>query len=377
MLLEAESVGFGASGRNTGLLNAGLSLPPQQVLQRLGQERGGRILQELGNGPRVVTDLIRRHGIDCELETAGTLNVAVSGVGRAVILDLTEQWTALGAPVEFLDAEATAGKIGSTLFLGSMWDHRAGTIQPLAYARGLARAALGAGAIIHTSSRVTSLERRPDGWLARTQQGAVRADWLILATNGYTGGLVPEIRKEMVLLPIFHLATPRIPAAVLNHILPERQAAWCTTTVPVGIRRDRTGRLVFCSVGAPRAGGSFIHRRWAERELRRIFPVLTNTTFEVGWHGMIGMTRDNLPHLHVLGPNGLSISGDNGRGIAPCTVYGRALAEHILGRLAFEDLPLPSTPTAPISFRALRAGWYEAGAQLAHAATSVFQDGRR
>ena len=367
-VLEAGEVGFGASGRNSGLLNAGLWLTPQETLKRMGRERGGRILAALGDGPRVVVDLVRKHGIECELETAGTLHCAVGAAGEAEIRERAAQWAELGAPVQALDAAATAAKVGSDVFAGSLWDHRAGTIQPLAYARGLARAALDAGASIFTLTSVNNFERQATGWIARTPLGMVRADWLILATNGYTGALAPAIRQEFVLLPYFNLATPPLPPALIADILPERQGAWNTLEVPTSFRRDQSGRLLIGSVGAPRAGGSVIHRQWAERELGRIFPKLTGVSFESGWHGVIGMTKDHLPRLTVLGPNALSISGCNGRGIAPGTVYGRALAEHILGRLAFEELPLQPTAPAPIALRAAREIYYEAGAQIAHAA---------
>ncbi|MDR3515731.1 MAG: FAD-binding oxidoreductase [Azospirillaceae bacterium] len=366
VLLEAEEIGFGGSGRNTGLVNAGLWLTPSETVARLGHERGGSLLELLGNGPREVFALIHRFGIDCELETNGTLHCAVGRAGLAAVRERTDQWAAIGAPVEFLDATATAAKIGTTTYAGSLWDHRAGTIQPLAYARGLAGAALGAGAKIHTKSRVTGFTAERDGWTVRTAVGTVRASWLILATNGYTNRLAPEIRREMVMLPYFNLATAPLAPELLKEILPERQGTWNTLLVPTSIRRDRAGRLLLGSVGAGRFGGQAVHRAWAERELQRIFPQLPRTGFESGWHGVIGMTRDDLPKLRRLGPNGLSISGCNGRGIAPGTVYGRTLAEHILGRRPFTALPLEPTAPAPIALRGFKEAYYETGAQVAH-----------
>jgi len=372
VLLEAEDIGFGGSGRNTGLLNAGLWLTPEQTLARLGQERGGQLLELLGNGPAEVMALIRRHGIACELETSGTLQCAVGRSGLEEIRRRAAQWSALGAPVEVLDAAATARKIGTTLFAGSLWDHRAGTIQPLSYARGLAQAALRAGALLHTGSPVSHLAATADGWVIRTARATVRAGWLILATNGYTGSLMPQMRRELVLLPYFNLATPPLPPAVLEEILPEQQGTWNTLTVPTSIRRDRAGRLLVGSVGAGRYGGQVIHRAWAERELRRVFPQLPKTGFESGWYGVIGLTRDDLPRLHRLGPNGLSISGCNGRGIVPGSVYGRLLAEHIVGRRTLADMPLAVVPVAPVPLRAAREAYYETGAQVAHAVMARF-----
>ena len=110
-----------------------------------------------------------------------------------------------------------------------------------------------------------------------------------------------------------------------------------------------------------------MHRAWVARSLRKLFPDLGELAFEHQWYGMIGMTSDALPRFHRLADNVLTFLGYNGRGIGPGTVYGRTLADHILGRIAEKDLPLPLTaPEAPFA-PGLREIYYEAGAQVAHA----------
>lgn len=115
---------------------------------------------------------MRRYGIDCEAYHVGTLH---AGVGKAGLAELTErehQWRSRGAPVELLDREAAVARMGTTAYVGALLDRRAGTIQPLAYARGLARAAVGNGARIFTSSPVTDLQRDGAGWRLVTPQGS-------------------------------------------------------------------------------------------------------------------------------------------------------------------------------------------------------------
>ena len=126
--------------------------------------------------------------------------------------------------------------------------------------------------------------------------------------------------------------------------------------------------MVFGSIGALRGTGLAVHRAWAKRALRKIFPRIGATAFESQWYGMIGMTNDALPRFHRLAENVIAVCGYNGRGIGPGTVCGRVVADHILGRIAEQDMPLPLTePDAP-ALPAVREAYYEVGAQLAHAA---------
>jgi glycine/D-amino acid oxidase-like deaminating enzyme len=365
-VLEGAEIGFGGSGRNVGLVNAGMWVVPDELPAALGDTYGRRLLDLLGDAPSAVFDLIERHGIDCEAERQGTLHC---GVGRSGLRELEErarQWQARGAPVRLLDAVEAARRVGSEAYAGALLDERAGTVQPLAYARGLAAAAIGAGAAIHTGSPVVAVEDEGAAWRLRTPRGSVRADWVVVATNAYTGRVWPEIRAELVHLPYFNLATAPLGDDLRRSILPERQGAWDTRGVLSSFRMDRQGRLVFGSVGALRGPGRAIHRAWGRRALARLFPRLGGVEFETEWYGMIGMTEDNLPRFHRLGRNVVSFSGYNGRGIAPGTVFGRCLAQLVLGRVEEADLPLPLTDPVPARHRAAREAWYEVGAQLAH-----------
>ena len=367
-VLEAREIGFGGSGRNVGLVNAGMWVMPDDLPQRLGMDHGGRLLELLGDAPRIVFELIERHEIACEAERAGTLHCAVGRRGLRQLERRAAQWAARGAPVQLLDADETAAKVGSSTYAGALLDLRAGTIQPLAYARGLARAALAAGARVMTRSAVVDVVANGSRWTVRTSGGSVTADWIVVATNAYGAAPWPEIRAELVHLPYFNLATEPLPEPLLASILPERQGAWDTCQVLTSFRLDHRGHLVFGSVGALRGSGLAVHRAWAKRALRRLFPQLSEIGFVAEWYGSIGMTVDHLPRFHRLARNVVGFSGYNGRGIAPGTVFGRVLAELITGRIDEAGLPLPiTTPRAP-AFRFLKELYYELGAQLVHLA---------
>lgn len=369
-VLEAAEIGFGGSGRNVGLVNAGLWLMPDDLPTILGSVRGNRLLDALADGPRLVFDLIAKHAIECEAVRNGTLHLGVGASGVAELTERALQWQKRGAPVELLDGEATRRKVGSSRFCGALLDRRAGTLQPLAYVRGLARAALGAGASIYTDSPATGYTRSGAGWNVQTPRGVVRADWVVVATNAYTslgpGSPWPEIREEIVHLPYFNIATKPLSGDLARSILPERQGCWDTKTVLSSFRFDRAGRLVIGSVGALHGYGAGVHRRWARRSLMRLFPQLTDVEFEAEWYGKIGMTKDALPRFHQLGERLFSLSGYNGRGIAPGTVFGLLLARHILGQLGTDELPLPLTVSHPRRFRSIRERFYEIGSQFAH-----------
>ncbi|VVD60826.1 FAD-binding oxidoreductase [Pandoraea eparura] len=369
-ILEAQEVGFGASGRNVGLVNAGMWVMPSVLMEHLGTDHGKRLLELLGNAPSVVFELVRRHGIACEPVRNGTLHCAVGNAGVVEVTERTRQWMALGAPVELCDAQRTRALTGTGAYKASLLDRRAGTIQPLAYVRGLATAAMQAGASLYTHTWVTGARKEGENWHLETASGAsVSAKWVIVATDAYTAtnGLWSGIRTEQVKLPYFNLATSPLPRHLSESILPLRHGLWDTRHVLSSLRFDAAGRLVFGSVGSLRGAGRAIHHDWGRRALARLFPALKDIQFEHEWYGTIGMTQDALPRLHFLDHNVVSFSGFNGRGIAPGTVFGRELARLILGDIHVSDLPLPVTPVTRANLRILRELGYETGAKLFHA----------
>jgi glycine/D-amino acid oxidase-like deaminating enzyme len=369
--LEAVEIGFGGAGRNVGLVNAGMWLAPDDVVTRLGADYGERLLKLLGNGPSAVEDLVNRHGIACEFVHNGTLHCALGQSGLAKIEERCAQWRARGAPVKILSREETARRIGINIYAGSLLDLRAGTIQPLAYARGLASAALAAGALIHTQSPVRAAERAGAGWRLKTDGGSVTADWVVVATDAYSEGASwPQGKREQIRVPYFNFATRPLSPGLAASILPGREGCWDTRLIMNSFRFDQAGRLLFGSIGALRLAGLEVHRAWAKRALKRTFPQIGEVEFEAQWYGMMGMTSNALPRFHRLAENVISFSGYNGRGIGTGTVFGRLLAELVLGKLSDKDLPLPaSEPEAP-AFPSLREAYYEAGAQIAHAVSA-------
>ncbi len=368
VVIEAEEIGFGGSGRNVGLVNAGMWVMPDDLPAILGADYGERLLKLLGDAPQAVFDLVKRHDMNCEAVHRGTLHCAVGASGLKQLEERARQWAGRGAPVRLLDAAETARRVGTGAYSGALLDERAGTIQPLAYVRGLADAAIRAGARVFAGSRVERAERNGTGWRILTRDGAVTADKVIVATNAYTTSPWPEVRAELVHLPYFNFATPPLPASARERILPGLEGAWDTKQILTSYRWDKAGRLVFGSVGALKGTGQAIHRKWAERAMARLFPDLKGVGFESAWYGQIGMTADHLPRFHRLSENVVGFSGYNGRGIGPGTVFGRTLAELVSGARTDAELPLPVTSPNARAFRPIYEGVYRYGSEAAHLA---------
>ncbi|TWF43408.1 NAD(P)/FAD-dependent oxidoreductase [Neorhizobium alkalisoli] len=366
VLFEATEIGFGGAGRNVGLINAGMWVMPDDFPKELGEHYGERALDFLGNGPYLVRELIEKHGIKCELEKNGTLHLAVGPEGLKELEERARQWNRRGAPVTMLDAAETERRVGSNAYAGALLDMRAGTLQPLAYARGLAHAAIKAGAKIFTGSAVTGTSETAGKKIVTTAGGKVSADWIIVATDAYSTGPWASVRREQVHLPYFNIATKPLGDNLRRTVLANSEGCWDTKEILSSFRMDQAGRLVFGSVGALRGTGVAVHRNWTRRSLKRIFPQLGDIEFDAEWFGKIGMTDNALPRFHKFGQNVIGFSGYNGRGISPGTNFGKMLARHILGEVTEADLPLPLTGVTEPGFRPLKEAYYEAGAQIAH-----------
>lgn len=365
MVLEGDEVGFGGSGRNVGLANAGLWLPPDDIEKALGEAAGSRLNTLLAGAPALVFSLIEKHAIASEPVRNGTLHLAHSPAGLRDLESRCAQLSRRGAPVSLLTREETAQRTGSQAFYGALHDRRAGTIQPLAYARGLAAAAIAAGARIVTGTRVTALERTPDGWRLGANGVTVRAQKVILATNAYTGDLVPELMQSLTPIHYFQAATEPLTDNLRQTILPGREGTWDTHTVMSSYRLDAAGRLIVGSIGRLDHAASGVHTGWGLRKLHKIFPQLGDLKLQHEWYGRIGMTPDAIPRCYLPGTGLVALMGYNGRGIGPGTMFGRCLADYALsGDPAALPLPVSEPKKPPLN--TAQEAFYEAGAVAWH-----------
>lgn len=361
-VLEAHRIGYGGSGRNAGLVNAGAQYPPAKVRKILGDVYGPRYVARLGAAPEKVFSLIETYQIRCEATRTGTLHAAHAPSGYQDLVERYTEWRRLGAPVDLLDREAAAAKIGSSAFFGGLVDHRAGTINPMGYCRGLARAALAEGAEISTGVRATKLTKSPGPtWTVQTDEACIEARSVVLGTNAYTDALWPGLAKVFTPIPYFQLATEPLGARIRS-ILPDAQGLWDTGPIMFSLRRDQAKRLIIGSMG-PLIGNERrgLSHRWAQKQLARLFPQLGPVNFEEAWVGRIALTPDHIPRLLELDDGLYTPIGYNGRGITTGTLFGEAIAGLLTGDDK-DDLPLPITkpeqiPSAPVMSRFYQAAF--------------------
>lgn len=219
IVLEARQPGWGASGNNGGQLNPGLKLDPDTIEATFGTDLGGRMIAFSYNTPEFTLDLIRRLGIACEARQNGTLRAAYHPSSTAGVEITAEQCIRRGMPVTLLGQDAVRDATGTDRYLLAMRDARGGDVQPLSYARGLVRAVLAAGAAVHGESPAISLRREGGRWRIETPRAVVHAEKVLIATNGFTDDLWPDLRRTIV--PVFSsiAATEPLPDDVARNII--------------------------------------------------------------------------------------------------------------------------------------------------------------
>ena len=346
-LLEAKAVGWGASGRTGGQVIPGLKFDPDEIETMFGAELGPRVVDAAGSVGDEVFGLIKQHEIACDARRKGWLQPAYSTQSLDLAMRRCEKWQRRGANVAPVDRSRMAWLLGTNHYLGGWEDRRAGHIQPLSFVRGLAEAAQRLGAMIHVNSPAVALTRQGAKWRVSTPRGAVQADQVLLATNGYTDGLWPGLAKTVVPMMSFQAATVPISDALGKDILPEGHAASDTRRLLWYFRRDAHGRLTMGGRAPYREDLGAADADYVRDAVNRLYPQLRNTPFEFHWAGRVAMTQDHIPHINRLDDGLWAALGYNGRGVGMATLFGRFLADLALGARP-QDIPFPVTSMRPI-----------------------------
>ena len=361
VLLEAKSIGFGGSGRNAGLVNAGVWQNPEHVNRVLGEQAGERFNLAMRDSPALVFELVRRFDMSCDAHQAGTINIAHSKSVLARLEARCLQMQKLGATVEMIDGERSEAFSASPVYRhGGILDPSAGTIHPLNYSRALAQAAIDQGASLYQESAIESLSRHNDRWLATTKRGEVSADQVILATNAYADSNSEKVNESVVPVFIFQCATEPLAEDVAASVIPERHGLWDTQTLMTSSRIDSSGRLVMSCAGRLQGLQRAIRENWMARTRERLFPQTRGCSWEYRWSGRIGVTRSKILRVQLIAPGVFAPAGYNGRGIGPGTVIGKHLADTIVSGNR-DDFPFPIEALYHEKWSAIRAAYYSYG----------------
>ncbi|MDB5665746.1 FAD-binding oxidoreductase [Cypionkella sp.] len=353
VLLEAEQIASGATGRNAGFVVPNFAkVDPEGVRATLGESKGNQLVQMAAGSADLVFDLIKRHAISCDAVRSGWIQPSHSPTALDRAKDRVRQWSAEGRPVEFLTAAAVQNLTGAQGWLGGWIDHSGGVLNPVSYARGLARAAETEGAQLHENSRVTALTATPEGWQARTETATIQAARVVVTTNAYADGLIPGLAHSFFPLKVFQIATQPLPQSIRERLLPGGQCVSDSRRNLFTFRFDAANRLItggmhILGLGADARVPKAIRRRMAQMLKLADLPPL-----DYAWSGMAAVMPSFLPRLIAPAPGLIAGIACNGRGIAMTTAMGRELALWAAGTPA-EALAIPVGPPAPIPLHAL------------------------
>ncbi len=350
-VLEAQEPGWGASGNNGGQVNPGLKHDPDQIEADFGAELGRRMIAFSYGTTNFTLDLIRRYQIPCEARQNGTLRAAYNEASAAAIETTAKQCIRRGMPVTLLDAAQMREVTGTGRYLCAMLDARGGDLHPLSYARGLARAAIAAGAAVHGETPALSLRRDGARWRIETPRAVVHAEKVLLATNGFTDDLWPSLRRTIV--PVFSsiAATAPLSDDVAREIMPTRSVLYESGHITVYYRIDQHNRLLMGGRGPMRWIRSASDVSYFIRYAERLWPQLKGVAWTHGWNSRLAITADHYPHVHEPAENLLISLGCNGRGVALSTAMGAQLARRLIGG-ANAEIDMPVTGIKPIAMHA-------------------------
>jgi glycine/D-amino acid oxidase-like deaminating enzyme len=331
VMLEAREIGFGAAGRNGGQVNGGLKYDPDLVERHLGPVYGARLVNIALRAPDFAFGLIERLGINCEASRGGTLRAAYAPAHVSALHRSAEQWNRRGVTLECWTREQMAGATGTSRYLAGTFDARGGSVNPLSLARGLAVAARRAGVRLYESSAVLALERENGIWRAETALAVVRAEKIVIATDGYTNDLLPGLRQSVV--PVFSsiIASAPLPADLAASVLPGQHVVYESGNTTMYYRRDASGRLLIGGRGPQRNALNKVDYRHLVSSAQKLWPTLAEVEWTHWWNGQFALTTDFCPHFHMPGPGIFVLLGYSGRGLALALALGSELASVVAG----------------------------------------------
>ncbi|MCC7276315.1 MAG: FAD-binding oxidoreductase [Alphaproteobacteria bacterium] len=371
VVIEGQSIGWGASGRNGGFVSTRFRASLPAILVRHGRDVARR-MHALG-----------QEAVDCVEEMAADLDLGSAAFGRYG--NLTAAYDARGlarlhgnaawlrkemgeTTMRPLSREEITAAVGSQAFVGGTLNEAGAAVHPLNFVRGLARGAAARGVEIYERTRATAIREVAGGVVVETTGGTVRAGRVVIATNAYTDAAARGLRSRVIPFPSAVIATARLPPGLLRTILPGGRL--CSDSKRV-LRwfRIMDDRLVFGGRGAFGQGASQAAYRRLAREMTAIFPAVAGHAVEFRWSGLVAMTLDALPHIGREGERTFYAMGYNGTGVAMSNLLGRYLAKMI------REEPVDMALLAGEHFRAVPMPMLRRPAIKVAAAWQQFLDG--
>ena len=330
-LIDAQRIGWGASGRNGGQIGTGQRMDQTALEKTLGAEHARHLWDIAEGAKQLVRDLIGRHEIACEY-ASGIIEAAhkkhYAPEIRAYVEHLNTAYD--HAEIRYLDSKELADAIGTDVYFGGSLDTSAGHVNPLKFALGLGRAAQAAGVTIFEQTRATRIERGAPVRIV-TDHGTISADHLLVVANGYLGLLLPEVASRVMPINSYIAATEPMGAARARALIPDNVAVYDTRFVLNYYRLSEDHRMVFGGREAYGYKDPNDTRTAIRKRMLEIYPQLNDLKIEYDWGGTLGITMNRMPRFARIGPNILNASGFSGHGVAMATMAGAILAETLGG----------------------------------------------
>lgn len=355
VVLEANTIGWGASSRNGGMVLTGLKLSPEILSKRYGMELTRRMYAASLESIDLVEALVRDEGIDCNFSRCGHLEVACKPshfdcYARSVELIAKE----FNHELRIIPQKELATEIGSSIYFGGIVDETSVGVNPALYVAGLGAAALRAGATVHENVRVQSIGFRKvqngsGGFEIQTNRGAISAAKVMVATSGYTSAATPALQKRVIPIGSFIITTETLSEALAHELSPRNRMIYDSKHYLHYYRLTPDNRVLFGGRAAFFPETSNTIRRSAEilrREMIEVFPQLRDSKIEYAWGGTLDFCFDTMPHAGEF--EGLHYAlGYAGHGVAMATYLGQKMAEKICGDqvdIPYASIPFPGAP---------------------------------
>ena len=352
VLLERKEIGFGGSGRNAGHCTPTFthySLP--ELRKMLGEPWAERLIARQTRANDRVSSMIQRYQIQCEWQQNGYVMGALYPGMMTTIEEKVRTYNAVGAKTRVLDRDEVEKVTGSPRFYGGWLHEEAGHLNPLGYSRGLARAVIQEGGIVHTNSPVTGCEREGTGWAIHTPKGKIVADKVIFATGAYTVGGWQKLDRTFKIQKVFVAATQPLSEDERRSVLPQN------TTIHDGrgdifvYKYNAEGRIVASMFPMGRRGRDMNYTRTVMSDrLKWLHPqIRQDIRWEYLWFGELDMQYRTVPRLYDLAPGVVALTGLSGRGVPTGSMLGGILSEWAKG-VPEKDLSLKLEPLTAAPF---------------------------
>jgi glycine/D-amino acid oxidase-like deaminating enzyme len=372
-VLEAETIGWGASSRNGGMVLTGLKLGVNKLISMYGRERAQRMYAASLATIDCVEKIVREAKIACDFSRSGHLEVACK---RKHFDDYERQAEVIAREfnhkLRVVPRDKLRAEIGSEIYYGGMVDETSAGLNPARYVAGLAQAAIQAGAQVFEKTWVGNIERQTQdgaqGWRLATSRGALWARDVFVGTSGYTGKVTPALQKKIIPIGSYIITTEILSKALARKVSPRNRMIYDSKNYLYYYRLTPDRRMLFGGRAAffPETPDSI--RKSAEilrRGMIEVYPQLRNTKVEYVWGGTLDFAFDIMPHAGQM--DGIYFAlGYAGHGVAMATYQGQKMAELILGdkpENPFVDIPFPGAPLGLYNgkpwFLPLAGAWYK------------------